>query len=167
MSRGGGGVGLEEGEGLFVRSPSVQYDLDAGVPIVQATRAQRVRSQLRKLDAELAVLRAEVTRSSVLRGPSGKRHVCDVDLVVGGCERSFNEEEGVLCECCNLFLCDACFGSILVSNECQQGGRYDLVIGDKAGPSGFSPSGSLPCPLFPQHCSQGQIPLVHTQRALL
>ena len=47
----------------FVRSPSVQYDLDAGVPIVVASRAQRVRSQLRKLDAELAVLRAEVTRN--------------------------------------------------------------------------------------------------------
>ena len=102
----------------------------------------------------------------MLRGPSGKRHVCDVDLVVGGCERSFNEEEGVLCECCSLFLCNACFGSILVSNECQQGGRYDLVIGEE-GSSGFSPSGSLPCPLFPQHCSQGQVPLVDIQRALL
>ena len=102
----------------------------------------------------------------MLRGPSGKRHVCDVDLVVGGCERSFNEEDGVLCECCSLFLCNACFGSILVSNECQQGGRYDLVIGEE-GSSGFSPSGSLPCPLFPQHCSQGQVPLVDIQRALL
>ena len=51
------------GKEEFVRSPSVQYDLDAGVPIVVASRAQRVRSQLRQLDAELAVLRAEVTRS--------------------------------------------------------------------------------------------------------
>lgn len=151
----------------YLRSPSVQYDLNAGVPLAEASRAQRFRSQLRTLDAELAILRAEVTRSSVLRGPSGKRFVCDEDIMVGGCEKEFNEEEGVLCDGCKLFLCDACFGAILVSNECQQGGRYDLGIGDERALTGSSPAGSLPCPLFPQDCNCGHIPLVQIGRALL
>ena len=161
VEEGRGRPGEEDAE--IARSPSVQYDLDAGVPIVQASRAQVLRSQLRAIDAQLAVARSELRRRAVLRGPSAARHICDAEMAVGGCEGEFAEEEGVLCEDCGLFLCHACFGATVVANECQIGGRYDAVIG--AGDA--CPCGSLPCPLFPQACGRGHIPLPVIQRALL
>ena len=39
-------------------------------------------------------------------------------------------EAGVLCDDCGLFLCDGCFGSLLVARECAGGGRYDQNVVD-------------------------------------
>lgn len=83
-------------------------------------RAQRVRTQLRLLDAELAEVRAELLRAEVLRGPSGMQFECDGNCIVGGCGDTFAEEEGVLCSgSCGLFLCHACFGDSIITNETQ------------------------------------------------
>ena len=142
MEEGRGRPGEEGAE--IARSPSVQYDLDAGVPIVQASRAQVLRSQLRAIDAQLAEARSELRRRAVLRGPSAARHICDAEMAVGGCEGEVAEEEGVLCEDCGLFLCHPCFGKSVVANEGQVGGRFDKSI-DAEGGGMMSAPGSLPC----------------------
>ena len=158
----------------LVRTPSAERDLEAAVaadpsvPAVTARRgalgrvakAQRVRAQLRQLDAEILELQVQVQRTAALRGPSGVRYQCDGDCVVGGCGGEFAAEEGVMCSDCSLFLCEPCFGAHLVANECPGEGRY---MRDMDG----SPPGSLPCPLFPQGCNCGHIPLPRIQKALL
>jgi hypothetical protein len=106
------------------------------------------------------VVKAEIVRSSLLREPGKQRFVCDGDAIVGGCGEEFSEQDGVMCDGCQLFLCFKCFGATVIANECSVGGRYDAEIG-------ASPSGSLPCPLFPQSCDCGHIPLVKIQRSLL
>ena len=158
----------------LVRTPSAARDLEAAVaadrsvPAAVARRgalgrvakAQRARAQLRQLDAEILELQAQVQRAAVLRGPSSERYICDGDCVLGGCEGEFAAEDGVLCSDCSLFLCEPCFGSALVANECPGEGRYMRNMDG-------SPSGSLPCPLFPQGCTCGHIPLPRIQKALL
>lgn len=155
--------GVEELLGPKVRSPSVQKDLSEGMNVMAASRAQRLRAQLRELEAELAEARAKLGRGAALRGLSGARYVCDGEMLVGGCERTVFEDEGVLCEGCGLFLCHACFGATVVTNEVQVGGRYDAKI------DGVETSypGCLPCPMFPQGCSCASFPLSDIQRALL
>ena len=152
----------------LMRTPSVQQDLESGMDEAHAARGQALRAELRLVDAEVVGLRHELGRSALLRGPSGVRHVCDADCVVGGCEEEKAEEEGVLCPDCKLFLCHECFGSLNVAHECAVGGRYDRTVAAPAG-SGGEPSnaGSLPCPMFPSGCSVGHIALVEIQRALL
>eukprot|EP01045_Picozoa_sp_COSAG04_P030771 COSAG04_NODE_5462_length_1610_cov_1.245533_1_plen_497_part_01 len=152
---------VEDSEGTtqLVRTPSAQRDIDQTLDYESAARAQRLRAQVRLLDAEIAELRYELMRGALIRGPTGKRHTCDGDCVVGGCGEEFAEEEGVLCAC-GLFLCHPCFGATVVKNECQIGGRYDQDM-ENSGP------GSLPCALFPQSCSRGHISLHTVQRAML
>ena len=161
------------GEAL-VRTPSAEEDLEAAVAADPSTpavdvrrrvlgrvaRAQRARTQLRQLDADIQELRSQVQRAAMLRGPSGARHTCDANSTVGGCNKVFAAEDGVVCTGCDLFLCEPCFGSAVVKNECPGEGRY---MKDLDG----SPPGSLPCPLFPQECNCGHIPLPAIQRALL
>ena len=149
----------------FERTPSVQCDLDAGLDERQASRQARLRRQLRSIDAELAVVRAQLERSNQLREPSNARLVCDGECMVGGCGNEFSAQDGVLCEDCQLFLCFQCFGATVVANECAVGGRYDAEIRPET--TLYSPAGSLPCPLYPQGCTRGHIPLVQIQRALL
>ena len=157
------------------RTPSAQRDLEGGASRSAAARAQRVRAELRKIDTEIAEASAQLRRAELLRGPSGTRHECDSNCVVGGCGEDFAEDEGVLCESCHLFLCHACFGATVVKNECQIGGRFDADLRHNAqAPATFggtvalvSEPGSLPCPLFPQDCSCGHIPLRTIQRAML
>ena len=167
------GVEKDEGEEL-TRTPSVQEDIQTArarnpyilppVLLPQVARAQRMRKQCRLLDAEIAEANSELIRAALLRGPSGARFECDSDCVVGGCGKDFAEEEGVLCDCCKLFLCHACFGATVVTNECQQGGRFDSDV--RTG-SAISEPGSLPCPLFPQDCRCGHTPLHQIRRAML
>eukprot|EP01047_Picozoa_sp_COSAG01_P081559 COSAG01_NODE_16305_length_1248_cov_1.151436_1_plen_229_part_10 len=88
--------------------------------------------------------------------------------MLGGCAGTFDETEGVVCHGCSLFLCHACFGSTVVAHECGVGGRHDShITGAGQGSEQQSPPGSLPCPLFPQGCSVGHIPLDTIQRAML
>ena len=160
------GVADVELEHDLVHTPSVQVDLASGMSVQEAQSAQSMRRQLRIVDAELSSLRAEMLRAALLRGPSGKRLVCDKDVTVGGCGEEFAEEDGVRCSDCELFLCFRCFGSTVVTSECQVGGRFDAHIDN---PGGFmmSESGSLPCPLFPQACQCAHVALHDIQRALL
>ena len=164
----------------LVRTPSAQKDIEAALAVdpslpsthvhQQAGRAQRLRAQLRRLDAEIAATRAELVRSHLLHGPSQTRRECDPDCIVGGCQAEFAEEEGVLCGDCGLFLCNVCFGHTVVVNECQQGGRFDSDLrfpATELAEARFSSPGSLPCPLFPQNCACGHIPLFAIQRAML
>ena len=165
----------------LVRTPSAERDLEAArtrnphmprsVAHRQAARAQRLRAQLRLLDTEIAEAKAELLRRKTLRGPSGARYECDGDCVVGGCGESFAEEEGVLCDC-KLFLCHPCFGATVIVNECQIGGRYDTDLSVDVQRHGqavtaVSQPGSLPCPLFPQSCASGHIPLSTITTAML
>ena len=132
----------------------------------RAARNQRLRKQLRLIDAETAELSADLARGAVLRGDSATtaRYECDVDCIVGGCGEQFAEHEGVRCGDCKLFLCFPCFGNC-VTNECQVGGRFDKTV---AGENGrLTEPGSLPCALFPQMCTNGHIPLRTIQRAML
>ena len=48
--------------------------------------------EVRLLDAEIAELRYELMRGALIRGPTGKRHTCDGDCVVGGCGEEFAED---------------------------------------------------------------------------
>ena len=158
----------------LVRTPSAQRDLEVGVSRAAAARAQRMRAELRQIDTEIVEASAQLRRAELLRGPSGTRYECDSNCVVGGCGEEFAEDEGVLCDC-HLFLCHACFGATVVKNECQIGGRFDCdlqhnVPGAQGGSRAVtlvSEPGSLPCPLFPQDCSCGHIPLRTIQRAML
>jgi hypothetical protein len=184
----------DEASHTLVRTPSVQRDIEAAAAAEpglrlsrvhhRAARAQFMRARRRAVEARVAELQWQVQRAALLRGPSGRNFECDADCIVGGCGEMFAEEEGVRCgsgggEGCGLFLCFACFGSTVVKNECQVGGRFDSEVrgqgqgdGDGAAASGTAPSplsaaGSLPCPLFPQSCSCGHIPLHVIQRAML
>ena len=147
------------------RTPSWRRDIESALfdGEEDLARAQRVRQQLRLLDADVAEVKAELLRAEILRGPSGRRHLCDSDCVVGGCGVEFAEEDGVLCDGCGLFLCHPCFGDTIVLNETQVGGRYDLQIrvppGSSSQVGAISEPGSLPCPLFPQKCLTGHIQL--------
>lgn len=164
----------------LVRTPSAQRDIEAAMAADpsrrrsqvyrQAGRAQRLRAQLRLLDAEIAEVKSELVRASLLRGPSQVLYECDPDIIVGGCQRNFAGEQGVLCDDCGLFLCHACFGATVVKNECQIGGRFDTDLRhrlDGAPEERVSAPGSLPCPLFPQSCATGHIALSVIQRAML
>ncbi len=163
----------------LVRTPSAQKDIEAALAAdpslssshvhEQAGRAQRLRAQLRRLDAQIAATKSELVRSHLLHGPSQARRECDPDCIVGGCQAEFAETEGVLCDDCGIFLCNVCFGHTVVANECQQGGRFDSDLRFPAAELAerISPPGSLPCPLFPQNCSCGHIPLFAIQRAML
>jgi hypothetical protein len=155
----------------LIRTPSAQRDIasassDLRKSVVhrQAARAQHLRAQLRAIDASVVEAQWELGRVALLRGPSGRRLVCDADCIVGGCEEEFAEEDGVLCSGCNMFLCNPCFGSSIVKNECQVGGRFDSNLSFD---SAVSPPGILPCPLFPQNCPIGHIPLHKIQRSML
>lgn len=160
----------------LTRTPSTQRDIDAATAaglrssfaLKQAGRAQRLRAQLRALDADIAEVKSEILRASLLRGPSDKRFTCDEMCIVGGCSEEFAEDEGVFCKGCKLFLCHACFGATVVKNECQIGGRFDtdlsVTVEDKQRKSA---PGSLPCPMFPQGCSCGHISLHEIQKAML
>lgn len=64
--------------------------------------------QVRIVDAQIADAKAAIIRQQLLAGPSGRSFVCDGDCVVGGCGETFAEEDGVLCEGCQLFLCHRC-----------------------------------------------------------
>ena len=165
---GGDEDGEESGQpgARLASTPSVRRDLAAGVPRPQAARQQRYRAQLRLIDVELVEARAELQRRTALRGPTGVRHECDGDCIVGGCAEEFAQEQGVLCSGCQLFLCYPCFGSTVVANECV-GGRYSSELHGATDGADGSPWGSLPCPLFPQGCSIGHVPLAEIQRALL
>eukprot|EP01043_Picozoa_sp_COSAG02_P031914 COSAG02_NODE_2108_length_9809_cov_4.022966_1_plen_521_part_10 len=160
---------VEDGGAELVHTPSVAADLATGLTTAEAARGQRLREQLRTLDTEIANAKAQLIRQRLLRGPSGRQFECDKDCVVGGCGETFAEEDGVLCSCtdCQLFLCHKCFGNVLVTNECQVGGRYDKSIDTDSGSGMMSAPGSLPCPLYPSECSCGHIPLADIQRALL
>eukprot|EP01043_Picozoa_sp_COSAG02_P047879 COSAG02_NODE_4636_length_5143_cov_4.342585_2_plen_953_part_00 len=153
-------------EGLrLIRTPSVQKDLETGMDETRAAHGQALRAEVRLVDAELVALRHELKRSRLLRGPSGERRKCDADCIIGGCELDKAVEDGILCPGCGLFLCHECFGSLNVAHECAVGGRYDRTV---VSPSGKpSEPGSLPCPMFPNGCGVGHIPLVEIQRALL
>jgi hypothetical protein len=159
---------VEGGGDALMHTPSVAADLATGMAQGDAARAQRLREQLRIIDAELAETKAKLIRFRLMRGPSGKRFVCDDDCIVGGCGEEFAEEDGILCSSgCQLFLCHKCFGATVVMNECQQGGRYDAPIESGAGGGMMSAQGSLPCPNYPQSCSCAHIPIAEIQRALL
>ena len=160
---------VDGGGDELVHTPSVAADLSTGLSRAEAARGQRLREQLRSLDTEIANAKAQLIRQLLLRGPSGRQFECDKDCVVGGCGETFAEEDGVLCSCteCQLFLCHKCFGHVLVTNECQVGGRYDKSIDTASGSGLMSAPGSLPCPLYPSQCSCGHIPLAAIQRALL
>ena len=159
---------VEGGGDALVHTPSVAADLAGGMAERDAAKSQRLREQVRIIDAQIADAKAGMIRQRVLRGPSGRRFECDADCIVGGCSETFAEEDGVLCGTgCQLFLCNVCFGSIVVTNECQVSGRYDKTV-DAEGDGGLaSAPGSLCCPLFPSDCSCGHIPLATIQRALL
>lgn len=160
----------------LTRTPSTQRDIDAAaaaglrssLALKQAGRAQRLRAQLRALDADIAEVKSELLRASLLRGPSDRQFTCDEMCIVGGCSEEFAEDEGVHCKDCKLFLCHACFGATVVKNECQIGGRFDadlnVAVEDQQRQSA---PGSLPCPMFPQGCSCGHISLHEIQRAML
>ena len=81
----------------------------------RAARNQRLRKQLRLIDAEKVELGADLARGAVLRGDSTTttRYEC-ADCIVGGCGEQFAEHEGVRCGGCQLFLCHKCFGTIVV-----------------------------------------------------
>ncbi len=130
-----------------------------------AARNQRLRKQLRLIDAEIAERNADLERAELLRGDADSAvYHCDSDCIVGGCGEQFAGHEGVRCGDCNLFLCFPCFGNC-VTNECQVGGRYDKEVTGEDGR--LSEPGSLPCALFPQMCSNGHIALRTIQRAML
>ena len=168
---GEGGGALRDSVGRFAgllarhrgRTPSLVADLDSGMESEQASQAQRLRAELRRIDAELVSVRAQMVRGALLQGPSGRRRTCDEACTGSGCGEEFAEEDGVLCSDadCGLFLCSPCFGQLVVVRECQVGGRYDKQVGTT------SPAGSLPCPSFPQGCTCGHISLGKIQRALL
>ena len=131
-----------------------------------AARNQRLRKQLRLIDAEIAERNADLERAELLRddATTTTRYECDADCIVGGCGGQFAGREGVHCPDCNLFLCFPCFGNC-VTNECQVGGRFDKAVTGEDGR--VSETGSLPCALFPQMCSNGHISLRTIQRAML
>lgn len=168
---------VDTGQVPLRRTPSLQWDIaaaqaedpemDDAAAHLQAARTQRMRTQLQLIDSEVAEAKAQLVRSELLRGPSGKRYKCDGDCYVGGCGEEFAEEDGVLCSGCQLFLCHTCFGSTVVRAEVQVSGRYDKHIEAESPAVGVSEPGSLPCPLFPQMCACGHIPLHTIQRALL
>eukprot|EP01043_Picozoa_sp_COSAG02_P003480 COSAG02_NODE_85_length_39411_cov_50.018493_7_plen_1295_part_00 len=158
---------VEGGGDELVHTPSVAADLSTGMSNPEAARRQRLREQIRQVDAELADVRAQAMRVRLLRGPSGKTYECDPDFIVGGCQESRAEEDGVRCEDCGLFLCNKCFGGTVVHNECQVGGRFDKQIEASGAGGMMSAPGSLPCPLFPQACGNGHYKLLEIQRALL
>ena len=152
----------------LVHTPSVASDLAGGFSAAEAVQGQRLRQQLRSLDTRIADAKAQLIRQRLLRGPSGRQFECDEDCVVGGCGDTFAEEDGVLCSAgCQLFLCHTCFGSRVVTNECQVGGRYDASINATTDSGVMSAPGSLPCPLYPSQCTCGHIPLAEILRALL
>ena len=73
---------LVDGDGdELVHTPSVAADLSTGMSNPEAARRQRLREQIRTLDAELADVRAQAMRVRLLRGPSGRRFECDQDCV--------------------------------------------------------------------------------------
>ena len=156
----------------LVRTASAERDIEAAraaspgmresVVQRQATQAQQLRVQLRLIDADIIEVRAQLQRAALLRGPSGERRVCDADCVAAGCGEEFPEEDGVLCEC-GLFLCFECFG-VMVNSECQIGGRFDK---DLSIDGQRSPTGALPCSLFPQQCSVGHVAMSVIQKAML
>lgn len=156
----------DEESSVLVQTPSVAEDLAGGLSEAEAVRGQRLRQQIRIVDAQIADAKAQIIRQQLLQGPTGRRFECDKDCIVGGCGETFAEEDGVLCEC-QLFLCHPCFGSRVVTNECQVGGRYDATITIATTGGMPSASGSLPCPLYPMQCSCGHIPLTDILRALL
>lgn len=160
---------VEGGGDELVHTPSVAADLATGMATKDAAKAQRLREQVRIVDAELAEAKAAIIRQRLLRGPSGRRFECDPDCIVGGCGESFAMEDGVLCASgCQLFLCHKCFGSTLITNECQVSGRYDIPVAAAPDSGGMmSAPGSLPCPLYPSMCSCGHIAIADIQRALL
>ena len=152
----------------LVHTPSVASDLARGFSAAAAARGQRLRQQIRIVDACIADAKAQLIRQRLLRGPSGRQFECDKDSIVGGCGETFAEEDGVLCATgCQLFLCHTCFGSRVVANECQVGGRYDASINATADSGVMSAPGSMPCPLYPSQCTCGHIPLADILRALL
>ncbi len=165
LIEGGGGAAGDAAPPPLLKTPSSQRDLLAGLAPPEAAKEQRLRAQLRLIEAELAEARAELQRRAALLGPSAERRTCDADCIVGGCEGEFSVSDGVLCGGCQLFLCHRCFGATIVANECA-GGRYESeVAGANGAPD--SAAGSLPCPLFPQGCATAHIPLAQIQRALL
>eukprot|EP01051_Picozoa_sp_SAG22_P010397 SAG22_NODE_934_length_6428_cov_3.928267_8_plen_250_part_00 len=160
VARGGHGSELD-------RTISFKSDLESGLGVKQALRAQALRQKLRDADADITELRAALRRWDVLAGPSKTLKVCDVDCIVGGCGESVPADRGVLCAGCGLFLCHKCFGTTVVRAEVAVGGRYDRTIAAAAAPeaeagaggaSGVggtdSAAGSLPCPMFPQACGE-------------
>jgi hypothetical protein len=110
----GGQSLMDQFSGAFRgRTPSLVADLESGLDQEDAEQAQRLRAELRGLDAELAQLKAKLVRVAVLRGPSGRRLICDESCMARGCGEEFAEEDGVLCSeagGCGLFLCNKCFG---------------------------------------------------------
>ena len=125
---GGGGGGATAVGGLG-RTRSMQADLDAGADLTVARKAAALRRQLRLVDADAAELRAALRRWDVLSGPvSVAVRECDADCIVGGCGESVPESDGVLCGGCGLFLCNRCFGQLVVANEAAVGGRYDRPL---------------------------------------
>ena len=122
----------------LVRTASTQQDIETALSESpgmhesaaerQAVRAQRLRAQLRLIEADIVEARAELQRAATLRGPSGVRRTCDPDCMLGGCAEEFPQEEGVLCEDCGFFMCHSCFGSLVVTNECQVGGRFEANL---------------------------------------
>lgn len=75
-----------------------------------AARNQRLRKQLRLIDAEIAECNADLQRAELLRGDASTtaRYQCDADCIVGGCGEQFAANDGVRCADCNLFLCFPC-----------------------------------------------------------
>ena len=150
----------ELGDGVDPMGSDVKISMEQ-----HAARNQRLRKQLRLIDADIAERNADLARAELLRGDADCAvYECDSDCIVGGCGKQFAGHEGVRCADCNLFLCFPCFGNC-VTNECQVGGRYDKELTGENGRS--SEAGSLPCALFPQMCSNGHVPLRTIQRAML
>jgi hypothetical protein len=150
-----------------IQEAAVDYPFATDANNQRSTRAQRLRKHLRVIDAEIAEVNAELARVRALsRGASGETFTCDGDMIVGGCgEETFTADQGVLCGGCKLFLCYRCFGASVIRNECQVTGRFDKTV--DGGDHNPSEPGSVPCPLFPQACSCGHIPLRDVQEALL
>eukprot|EP01051_Picozoa_sp_SAG22_P021247 SAG22_NODE_4617_length_1214_cov_1.327354_1_plen_255_part_01 len=144
---------------------SLQADLQAGLGTSEALKARALRAKIREIDADISELNAELVRRSLLRGPSELKAVCDENCIIGGCGGEFSVSSGISCTGCNTFVCYGCFGRLVITNECQVGGRYDAMVPGQD--HADSLPGSLPCPLFPQNCAVGHISLVETQRALL
>lgn len=105
------------------RTQSVQRDIDSGVDLKQALKAQVLRAKLREVDADVAELRASLRRWDVLAGPSKNTRVCDEDCLGCGCGEEVPDDQGLLCEGCQLFLCNKCFGQTVIRLEVEVGGR--------------------------------------------